>query len=120
MIFLSSPYEHPDRLVRAARFDETWQAVAGLVYAGEVVFSPVVHTQPLLRFGLPHDEDYWQAVNRKYLKHCDRLVILQLPGWDECPRVQADREAAIQLGKLVLFGVLVDADEPAAAIGNGR
>jgi Domain of unknown function (DUF1937). len=47
MIYLASPYSHPDPLVREARFDAACRAMADLVHAGQIVFSPIVHGHPL-------------------------------------------------------------------------
>ena len=45
MIYLASPYSHPDPLVRQARFDAACHAAAGPIQAGHAVVAPIVHGQ---------------------------------------------------------------------------
>jgi Domain of unknown function (DUF1937) len=53
MIYLASPYSHPDATVRESRFRAACQAVVALLLTGEVVFAPIVHCHPLVEYGLP-------------------------------------------------------------------
>jgi len=103
MIYLASPYSHPDPLVREARFDAACRATADLVHAGQVVFSPIVHGHPLVRFGLPTDWAFWQRFDEEHLRRCDEVVVLQVDGWRESDGVRAEIELAAALGKRVSF-----------------
>ena len=97
MIYLASPYTHPDPSVREARFDAACLATAELVRAGHVVFSPIVHGHPLVRFDLPIEWDYWERIDRVHLQHCDEMVVLMLDGWRESRGVQAEIGLAIEM-----------------------
>ena len=55
MIYLCSPYAHPDPAVREQRFDAACVTTAKLLLGGDLVYSPVVHGHPLVRHGLPTD-----------------------------------------------------------------
>ena len=55
LIYLASPYSHPDFVVRQRRFDADCQATATMVRAGLIVFSPIAYSHPLTRYGLPGD-----------------------------------------------------------------
>jgi Domain of unknown function (DUF1937) len=103
MIYLASPYSHPDALVRAARFDAVCSAAARLIQAGRTVFSPVVHGHPLVRFGLPTDWAFWQQFDTEHLRHCDEVVVLQIDGWQESEGVRAEVAWASTLGKRVEY-----------------
>lgn len=59
MIYLASPYTHPDPAVRQRRFDAACRAAAQMIRAGSMVFSPVVHSHPLTHYGLPFDWRAW-------------------------------------------------------------
>jgi hypothetical protein len=98
MLYLASPYTHGDPRVREARFDAACRATAALVRAGHVVFSPVVHSHPLVRFGLPTDWEYWERCDREYLRHATELVVLKLDGWRESVGVQAEIDLALDMG----------------------
>lgn len=90
MIYLASPYTHSDPSVREARFDAACLATAELMRAGHVVFSPIVHAHPLVRFDLPTGWDYWERIDREHLRRCDEVVVLMLDGWRESRGVQAE------------------------------
>lgn len=97
MIYLASPYTHSDASVRESRFDAACKATAELVRSGQVVFSPITHGHPLVRFGLPIEWDYWARFDHEYLRRCDRMVVLTLDGWRESRGVQAEIDLAIEL-----------------------
>ena len=59
MIYLASPYSHPDPAVRKERFHAACQARAELIRAGWIVFSPIVHSHPLVEHGVPTTWDFW-------------------------------------------------------------
>jgi hypothetical protein len=97
MMYLASPYSDPDPSVCEARFDATCRATAELLRRGVLVFSPVVHSHPLVRFQLPTSWDYWGVYDRAYLRLCDRLTVLTLDGWRESRGVQAEIDLAIDM-----------------------
>ena len=101
MIYLASPYSHPDPLVREARFDAACRATAGLISAGHAVIAPVVQGHSLVRYGVPCDWSFWRPLAREYLAHCDELIVLQLDGWRESEGVQAESALASELRKRV-------------------
>ena len=101
MIYLASPYSHPDPMVREARFDAACRATADSVRAGQVMFSPIVHGHPLVRFGLPTDWAFWRRFDAEHLRRCDELLVLRIDGWRESEGVQAEMELAAAMGKRV-------------------
>jgi hypothetical protein len=90
MIYLASPYSHDVSAVREMRFRRACWATAELMKRGENVFSPIVHSHPLVVHGLPNTWEFWQRVDRDYLEHCEQLVVLMLDGWRESVGVQAE------------------------------
>ena len=103
MIYLASPYTHPDARVRERRFQEACRASAALLRAGVVVFSPIAHSHPIANYGLPTNWEFWERVDREYLARCDLLAVLTLPGWRESVGVQAEIQIAIELGLRIIF-----------------
>jgi nucleoside 2-deoxyribosyltransferase len=103
MIYLASPYSHPDPTVRERRFQEACRATAALLRAGHIVFSPVVHSHPLVPHGLPTDWAWWEEVDREHLIRCDEVVVLQLDGWRESVGLAAEVRIAQDLGKPVRY-----------------
>jgi len=96
MIYLASPYSHPDPEVRRRRFRAACQAAAVLIRQGKIVFSPIAHSHPMTEFGLPGDWWYWENVCRAQLAACDELYVLMLSGWDTSQGVRAELEIARQ------------------------
>lgn len=109
MIYLASPYSHPDPAIRQARFDAACRAAATLIRAGHAVISPVVQGHPLAAFGLPTDWQFWETLDRQQLARCDEVVVLTLAGWRESVGVQTEIRIAAELGKPVQY---VAPDEP--------
>ena len=97
MIYLASPYSHSEPNVRAARYEMACQATAAIIREGQPVFSPIVHSHPLVRFGLPTDWEFWQRCDRQYMRGCREVVVLTLAGWRESRGVQAEIDLAIDM-----------------------
>jgi Domain of unknown function (DUF1937) len=101
MLYLASPYSHPEPAVREQRFRATCAAVAQLMRAGHTVFSPICHGHPLVGHGLPTDWPFWERFDREHLVRCDEVVVLMLDGWDNSVGVAAEIRIAGELGKPV-------------------
>ena len=95
MIYLASPYTHVDGAVRESRFDAACLATSTLMRAGLSVYSPIVHSHPLVRYGLPIEWEFWQAHDCEHLRRCDSVIVLTLDGWKASRGVQAEIELAI-------------------------
>ena len=95
MIYLASPYSSPDECVRAQRFCATCRVAGHLMRHGYDIFSPSAHSHPIatLSGGLPKGWAFWGRVDRQFLRMCDELWVLTLPGWRESEGVRAEIEA---------------------------
>jgi hypothetical protein len=98
MIYLASPYSHPDPAVRQKRFEAACRAAAALLRAGVSVFSPIAHSHPIAQHGVPGTWEFWQQIDREYLLHCRAVVVLRLPGWVTSVGVQAEIDLARRWG----------------------
>jgi nucleoside 2-deoxyribosyltransferase len=103
MIYLASPYSHPDPAVREQRFRAACRAAVALLRAVQVVFSPITHSHPLAQHGLPGNWQFWERYDRAFLERCDEVVVLMLDGWGESVGVQAEIRIAWELGKPVRY-----------------
>ena len=97
MIYLASPYTHVDDAVRESRFDAACLATSTLLRAGLHVYSPIVHSHPLVRYGLPIEWEFWQAHDCEHLRRCDSMIVLTLDGWKLSRGVQAEINLAIAM-----------------------
>lgn len=121
MIYLASPYSHPDPSVREQRFRAACRAAVALLHAGRVVFSPIAHSHPLAQHGLPGNWQFWERYDRAFLERCDEVVVLMLDGWQESVGVQAEIRIARELGKPVRYLApdLAPVSPPFAHVASG-
>lgn len=99
LTYLASPYSHPDRAVRVARFEAAARAAARLASDGEIVFCPIAMSHPMAEAGeLPGEWEFWERFDRAHLSVSRRIVVLTLDGWRESVGVQAEIVIAQELG----------------------
>ena len=103
VIYLSTPYTHPDPEIVDARYTAALEITARFIKAGIVFFSPIVHSHPLVPYQMPSDWAHWRNIDLAYLERCDALYVAKLPGWEKSVGVRAEILAAQNLGMPVLF-----------------
>lgn len=65
------------------------------VQRGEVLYSPIAHNHEMAKVAtLPKTWDFWKQIDVATLKHCAKLIVLQMPGWEESVGIQAEIEVA--------------------------
>ena len=82
--YIASPYSHPDPKVVEARVRELKECVASMIenYSAAVPFSPVLYTLSLQESGLESPPEGWYAFDLAFLRKADRLIVLELEGWE--------------------------------------
>jgi hypothetical protein len=104
LVYLATPYNHPDAEVRERRFREVNRVAGEMMRRGEHVFSPISHTHPIALAGdLPKGWEFWQAYDRAMLRVCVKLTVLMQDGWKESVGVQAEIAIAQEMGLPVEF-----------------
>src|SRR4249920_519353 len=103
MIYLASPYSHPDPAIRDQRYVAACRATVRLLLGGQSVFSPIVHGHPLVQLGLSGDWLFWARHDQWHLSRCDEVLVLALSGWEESEGVQAEIDLAQRLGKVIRY-----------------
>lgn len=104
MIYLASPYSHPQMSVRVARFESAANAASVLMRRGINVYSPIAHTHPIEIYGgLPGNWDFWEPFDRWFIERCSGLLVLQIDGWDKSRGVAAEIKIAAECDKQVRF-----------------
>jgi len=95
LIYLASPYSHPDPQMRHHRFVQVCRAAARLMQAGHIVFSPIAHSHSIAEYEeLPGNWEFWQEFCLATLGRCDQLWILCLDGWEVSTGVNAEIQIA--------------------------
>lgn len=106
LLYLASPYWHPQTYVREWRVKATKKAAAVLMEDyGYHVFAPVVHKVGICEAAerLERRHDLWIDHGVNILRRCDLLGILTLPGWERSKDIAAKRNAAEAVGIPVQF-----------------
>lgn len=100
MIYLASPYSHPDPQVRAERYHLVNAYLSERFRVGELgIYSPIVHWHACsCNFNLPTDAEAWWSQNRYMLRISNELRILMIDGWKESIGVNQEWAEAQHLG----------------------
>jgi len=83
IIYLAIPYSHDDKRIELMRFEIANFVASALMKQGEVVFSPISHTHPMVKYGLPSNWEYWKSQDTAFLSVCTRFKIVKIDGWDK-------------------------------------
>ena len=104
LVYLATPYSHPDPAVREARFVTVNRVAARLMASGILIFSPISHTHPICLAGeLPSGWQFWQAYDRAALAASERLIVLRQQGWEDSIGVTGEVEIAREFGLHVAY-----------------
>jgi hypothetical protein len=96
--YLAVPYSHEDKKVELMRFEIANFVASTLMKQGEIVFSPISHTHPMVQYGLPSDWRYWKSQDREFLDVCGRFKIVKIEGWNKSSGVTAEKERMEERG----------------------
>ena len=99
LVYLATPYSHPDPEIREWRFKRVNKVAARLMREGVNVFSPISHTHPIAVAGdLPKGFDFWEQYDREILSHCTKMIVFRQEGWQLSAGVAAELSIAAELG----------------------
>lgn len=97
MIYLASPYSHPDERVREENYIKVTKKAAELVSQGLVVISPITYGHTLLEYKqMPTDWDFWNNFCLSILRNCDELWVYKMEGWNRSKGVAEEIEFAVK------------------------
>ena len=89
MRYLAAPYtnfsDRSDLALPESRYQEACKAAAKLMQSGDVVFSPLSHSHHIADYlarDLRASHSFWMNQDLAILKHCSRLTVLMLDGWE--------------------------------------
>lgn len=95
IIFISSPYSHPDDAIRNENYVKVCKYVADLTSKGHIAISPIVYGHTLLNFKeMPSDWDFWQNFCISLLDKCDEMIIYKMEGWGRSRGIAKEIEYA--------------------------
>lgn len=103
IIYLASPYSHPDRWVQFKRYEAVCQVAMKMFREGLFVYSPICHTVSIAEYGLPEGYKVWREFDHEMIRRCDKVVVLMMMGWKESVGVQDEIKFALEIGKTVEY-----------------
>jgi hypothetical protein len=80
LVYLASPYSHPDKAVIKQRMEVLLKIDAMLSNDGMHVISPLYKHYTAEQESLPTDWEYWQKYCLLLLSKCDKMVVICYPG----------------------------------------
>lgn len=84
MIYLASPYSHPNASKREKRYFEAAKQVAWMIERRMWTYSPIVYCHNWAKdFKLPYEAATWIGFNTDMLSLADELFILNIDGWQD-------------------------------------
>jgi hypothetical protein len=101
--YLAIPYSHPDPAVREARFELANRIAADLMREGRIIYSPISHSHPIAKYGLPLDWEYWEKVNLIYLEMCSKMIVVMAEGWEQSIGIKSEIEIMERMGKEIEY-----------------
>lgn len=91
--YLASPYSlYP--YGQEAAFADVAKIAARLIRDGRCIYSPILHTHPIAKFGDldPLDHGLWLKIDEANMERCDGLIVARMPGWDKSKGVRFEIE----------------------------
>lgn len=81
--YLSTPFSHPDPVVKERRYDEACFYASKLHELGFAVISPIIQGIPVAqRYNLKDDYKTWEDTCKALEKVSDVVTVCLMDGWD--------------------------------------
>ena len=104
MIYLATPYSHPDPDIRENRYLVVTRVAAELMNNGYHIYSPITHSHPIALAGeLPTSWEFWEQYDRTMLSVCTEMIVLRLVGWNQSVGIKAEISLAESMGLIISY-----------------
>lgn len=97
LIYLASPYSHPDQEVRNERMRVFCLTDAALMRAGIMSCSPLSKHFITQFTDIPTTWEYWKDYCHTMLPRCDAVYVIDVDGWEQSVGTQAEIDLAKRL-----------------------
>ncbi len=96
MIYVASPYSHPDPLIRRTRFLLAQDFIAHCMETMNVIpFSPIVYGHEFaIKYSAPTDAQYWLIFNNNMMRRSECIFMLKIDGWKESQGMELELKIA--------------------------
>lgn len=97
IVYLASPYSHPEKEIVDQRFHRISQIASILNAKGIVALSPITYGHTLLSYTpMPTDWGFWRNFCLSFLQHSSELWIIKMDGWNKSSGVAEEIKFAIK------------------------
>lgn len=104
LIYLASPYSHPNDYIKFDRFDKVSKVTEKLIKSGIFVYAPITLWHRFaVEYELPTDFQFWGEFDKLMVSRSDEVHVLTLSGWEESVGVQAEIAYAKSVGIPVYY-----------------
>jgi len=96
--YVAIPYLHEEDRVMDFRAAVADAVAADLMNKGEYVYSPISSWHHVAKkYSLPRDWNFWNGLDKQFIKVCSGIYVITLDGWKESTGVTAELDLARQL-----------------------
>lgn len=93
MIYLASPYTHPDAFIREQRYVCVLKVLHDFLVQRKWAYSPIVHCHEAAKVGsLPPDAEFWEEYDFHMLALAESMTVVMLPDWEKSRGVEREIE----------------------------
>lgn len=97
MIYLATPYTHPNEIVQTTRYTAACQVQTHFMKLGKIVYSPIAAGVPIAKLLPGWGFAAYLQYDCSILSVCEELWVIQMKGWDRSPGVSLERQTAEEL-----------------------
>ncbi len=101
LVYLASPYTHPDKSVEKDRFEQmvgVWVNLANN-HPDLYFFSPILHSHSIaVHGGAPGNWEFWAGFDRLLISKCQEMWVVCLDGVEKSVGVSAEKQIAQDMG----------------------
>ena len=95
LIYLASPYSHPEEEVRDQRYHDVKEVNALMLKSGFMCFCPIVSSYHIAKENqFCTSFDFWGPLDLRILRSCDVFCALTIDGWSSDARSRNSRRRA--------------------------
>lgn len=100
-IYIAIPYSNVNK---EESFRLSNKIAAEQYKKGHIVYAPISHSHPIaVQEGLPGGFDFWENIDFEFIRWCDYIILVKMPGWEKSAGVSRELEYCRKLGKPIVY-----------------
>lgn len=103
-IYLGLPYMHDSPTMMDIRADVSDLVAVDLANKRKSVYAPISSWHRIsIKYGMRGDWEFWQHFDRSFIKCCNEVHFITLPGYLDSTGVNAEKKIAIEFEKDIFY-----------------